>query len=651
MNRWNISHLIFYSKNNLHRTIEFNVNDVTIITGASNTGKSAVITAIDYCLGSSTNNIPAFVSARVTHIATKWSDGTTEFVIGREISKSGKASGNMYFEYGADVDVPISANDLNGRGNIEEIKALLENLFGFTVVNESDNVLSVNKISIRQITPFIYLDKKVIDSDTTLMYGLDDQNASKRIIDSLPYFLGAIDLKELEAMRRLRGLKKGIESEERKQILFEQHQIDVLEKCRSLLAEASQVGLFQMDDSVVSANKDTLIDILERLTKWEYSAVNFENDDVLKSLQIIKSNQLAELNILRRKKTAAIQMNSTTDDYDKVVEKQLSKLDLSKFFQHTEEKCPVCSSDFKEPNEISKMIENSIVELRRERKVVKNHKPAMNGFVKEIDEKIDGLQININKSDNEIRNLIKESEVAQNQLVLNQNISRIIGRISYFLDNHTAVEAFDQKKLNDYNREIEQINSKYGKSHKEERIALAERKISKYATANLKELPRGIPIENCEVNFFSKQPKLVITDAETERKTPFANIGSDENYLSLHLSFAFAFQRFLSEKKSSVPGLLILDQVSRPYYSNKDSDDEKDIKEVDINNDDDSAALEKHFNFIFKQVQEQKGLQVIILEHAYLSYHEAYKKATKYKWPKIANDKLIPSDWPEVFES
>jgi hypothetical protein len=650
MNRWNISHLIFYSKNDLHRALEFKVNDVTIITGASNTGKSAVITAIDYCLGSSSSNIPAFVSARVTHIATKWSNGTTEFVVARELSKSGKASGNMYFEYGANVDVPTSSNNLNGRGNIEEVKALLESLFGFKEVNDSDNPFSVNKISIRQITPFIYLDKKVIDSDTTLMYGLDDPNASKRIIDSLPYFLGAIDLEELEAMRRLRGLKKGVETEERKQMLFEQHQVDVLEKCKSLLAEASQVGLYQMDSSFDSAPKDTLISILQGLTRWEYRAVNFENEELVKALQTAKSNQLVELNMLRRKRSAAIQMNTTTEEYDTVVEKQLSKLDLSKFFQHTEEKCPVCSSEFKEPNEISKMIEDSIIELKREKNVVKNHKPTMNGFVKEVDDRIDTLQSSINKSDAEIRNLIKESGIAQQQLILNQSITRAIGRISYFLDNHVSVEAFDYKKLNEYNKEIEQINSKYGKSQKEERITLAEHKISNYTTANLKELPRGIPIENCEVNFFSKQPKLIITDSETDRKTPFANIGSDENYLSLHLSFAFAFQRFLAEKKSSVPGILILDQVSRPYYSNKENENDEDVNEI-TSKDDDSAALEKHFDFIFSQVASQKGLQVIVLEHAYLSYHDAYKKATKYKWPKIANDKLIPSDWPENFEA
>lgn len=646
MSRWNISHLAFYSKNDLCRKIEFNVNDVTIITGASNTGKSAVISAIDYCLGSSTCNIPAFVSARVTHIATRWSDGTTAFIVAREVSKTGKASGNMYFEYGSDVELPELAAAMNGSGNIDEVKGLMENLFGFKEVNQTDNAFNINKISIRQITPFMYLDKNIIISDTTLMYGLDDSNASKRIIDSLPYFLGAIDLEELEAMNRLRGLKKGVENEERKKMLFEQHQVDLLEKCRSLLAEATQVGLYQMNDEIDGASKEQLIGDLKNLTNWEYRAVNFENEDTVKALQQTKISELNQLNGLRRKKTAALQMNTTTSEYDSVVDKQISKLDLGKFFQHTEEKCPVCSSEFTEPNELSKLIESSIVELKREKDVVKQHKPSINGFVKELDAQIEVLQTSINKTDGDIRNLIKESEIAQQQLVLNQRITRVIGRISYFLDNHTSVEAFDQKKLNEYNQDIEQITTKYGKSQKEERVQLAERKISKYTTANLKQLPRGIPIENCDVDFFSKQPKLVITDSESQKKTQFENIGSDENYLSLHLSFTFAFQKFLAEKQSSVPGLLILDQISRPYYSNKKESEESDLNEI-VNSDDDSTALEKHFDFIFSQVASQNGLQVIVLEHAYLSYHDAYKKATKYQWTKISNDKLIPSDWPE----
>jgi len=57
--------------------------------------------------------------------------------------------------------------------------------------------------------------------------------------------------------------------------------------------------------------------------------------------------------------------------------------------------------------------------------------------------------------------------------------------------------------------------------------------------------------------------------------------------------------------------------------------------------------LEQHFKFIFDQVEKQNGLQVIVLEHAYLHKNERYKKAVKYRWPRASNERLIPPDWPE----
>jgi len=79
MSRWKITHLVFYSKHGEIRTIEFN-KGVTIITGGSNTGKSAVIDSIDYCLGSSSSRIASFITERVTHIGCKWKNNDSEFI-------------------------------------------------------------------------------------------------------------------------------------------------------------------------------------------------------------------------------------------------------------------------------------------------------------------------------------------------------------------------------------------------------------------------------------------------------------------------------------------------------------------------------------------------------------------------------------------
>jgi hypothetical protein len=638
MSRWNISHLVFYSKNQQHRILEFNIDAVTIITGASNTGKSALITSIDYCLGSSSCKVAAFVTERVTHIATKWTDGTTEFLVAREISKSGKASGNMFLTYGHEIEVPTLAIGLKGRGNIEEIKAVMEGLFGIKNVNDKDGQLTGNRISIRQLVPYLYLDKSVIDSDLVLLHGLNDSIKAKPIVASIPYFLGAIDQEELMALAKLKGLQKGVENEERKKAIFNGHQSTILDKCRSLIWEAQLAG-WKVNDDFLETKEQYIAELL-KICAWENKAIRVENQDVISKLQVAKSELLRELNAHKRRRTEAVRMNTSTTEFDSIIRRQMSKLDVHKYFNHSEEKCPVCDSNFTSPNAVSIQIEKSILDLRKEKEVVKKHKPELTKFVRELDEKIAALNDLVSKASSDIENLIKESELAQAQLVENQNITRVVGRISYFLDSHTEVEVFNELKLNEYNNDIKEITSKYGKSQKAEKIQLAERKISTYATEYFKLLPRGLPCLNSEINFFSKDPKIVLQDLETGRDYQFSNIGSDENYLSIHLSLLFALQRFLGEKKSPVPGLLILDQVSRPYYSNDESD------EILIEEDDDKVALSRHFKFIFDHVAKISGLQVIILEHAFLSKNEQYKKAAKYRWPRNSDDRLIPSDWP-----
>ena len=128
--------------------------------------------------------------------------------------------------------------------------------------------------------------------------------------------------------------------------------------------------------------------------------------------------------------------------------------------------------------------------------------------------------------------------------------------------------------------------------------------ISIIATKNLSVLPIDEVYKNDTINFISKKPTIELYNNDSGEIEKFPSIGSDENYLSIHLALIFAFHKFFEIKKRPVPGFIIIDQVSRPYYP-------KDIVDQDII-DEDREALEKHFNFIFNQVENQNGLQVIV---------------------------------------
>src|SRR6185369_15122208 len=196
-----------------------------------------------------------------------------------------------------------------------------------------------------------------------------------------------------------------------------------------------------------------------------------------------------------------------------------------------------------------------------------------------------------------IRALVEESDAAKKVQDTNQRAIRVSGRVSFFLDAFQKPENYDSEKLESYREEIADLENRFDKSHKEEKLRIAESLISSYASEIFDDLPRGEPCNTGKILFLSKKPSIVVYDHRLNREHQFEDIGSDENYLSLHIAFIFGMQRFLEEAKRPVPGVVILDQVGRPYFPQ-----EEDFDEVEISSDEDSAALRRYFKFMFKEV-------------------------------------------------
>lgn len=639
MKRWNISHVIYYSKHKQNKVLEFKPETVTIITGASGTGKTYLIETIDYCLCSSGIELTNYVKNKITHVAVKWVKGDTEFLVAREISQNSKSSSQMYLEIGTKINIPDLVTDLKGKGSEKDIRNEIARLFGLTDFKETDDNedKTFHGVSIRQITPFMFLDKEVIDSRKIILHDLDDPQPAKHIIAAMPYFLGAITIDELNAIREIKRLEKGIEEEEKKKLRFEQHQSDLNEKCYSLLNEVIQAGILQKKD--IPMDNSSIIEELRKITSWKSKQLIFENEDLLRELQTKNILLLTEINNFRRKRTAAMNHEVLTNTFENIIEKQMAKLEVRKVFKFNNKICPICASDLTKSNEVAELIEKSFDELKNEDTVINDYRPRLSSYIDDTYQSIKELQDQYNVNDKEIKNLIKESEIARTQQEENEKILRVLGRISYFLDNKKEIEQYNTDKLVKYRQRIDKLKQEYGTAQRAKKIQEAEELISNITTKNLNFLPIDDRYKETFAKFSSKKLTITLTNLNTGEEETLQSIGSDENCLSIHLAFAFALQKFFEIKKSPIPGVLILDQVSRPYYP-KD-------QEGDTVEDEDREALEKHFNFIFDQVEKLSGLQVIILEHAYLHKNEKYVKATKYRWPRSSSERLIPTDWPD----
>jgi Protein of unknown function (DUF3732) len=225
----------------------------------------------------------------------------------------------------------------------------------------------------------------------------------------------------------------------------------------------------------------------------------------------------------------------------------------------------------------------------------------------------------------------------------------LLGRISFFLETSSDHPHQVSRDLSVLKSEIADLLSRVDREAKEIKLRRAEAKISQFASEAFAQLPTVAPCIGSELDF-STRPEITVIEASSGAVLRMPDIGSDQNYLAIHIALSFALQRFFESVKAPVPGILVFDQISRPYFpSNDEDDDETQID--DENEDEDVQAMKQHVDFLFAETERQAGLQVLLIEHAYFANDPRYVAATRERWTRASGKALIPLDWPSRNDS
>ena len=216
MTRWNIKTLFLMGVSNQRRDLHFEPEALNIITGASGTGKSTLIKAIDYCLGSSKCELPAHVRRRSVAVGVKWVAGDAEMIVGRIVPPVGQVtSTRMFTAAGRNLPLPDNVEALDGATTLEAAKAFIERAFGIgDLGGEPDEVSARGRATVRHVTPYMFVTKEVIYSESTLLHGLEKADKARDIVAAMPYFLRVTDEASAIDERRLRHLQRALEKEE-----------------------------------------------------------------------------------------------------------------------------------------------------------------------------------------------------------------------------------------------------------------------------------------------------------------------------------------------------------------------------------------------------------------------------------------------------
>ncbi|MFP3592994.1 hypothetical protein [Chryseobacterium sp. SIMBA_038] len=224
-----ILNVILYPKNKdlKPRFLTFKEGKINIITGTSQKGKSAIISIIDYCLGSGECNIPIGLIRETTEVFAIYVKINNEFFFfGRENFDDHKSK--MYFykeESNSDKKIELRSNKwLRNKEdyaiNTLYFKSFMNDIAGFKNIETGDNQSSFDyAASFRDTAAFQFQTQNIIANPTTMFYKTDSWEHLQKLKTIFPLILGYKSYEIIDLEREISELER---VKNRKVITFEQ---------------------------------------------------------------------------------------------------------------------------------------------------------------------------------------------------------------------------------------------------------------------------------------------------------------------------------------------------------------------------------------------------------------------------------------------
>ncbi|EIS8847877.1 AAA family ATPase, partial [Salmonella enterica] len=218
-----ISQLILWPKDisNKTQTLKFHDGEINIVHGVSGTGKSSIISIIDYCLGSSRCSIPVgIIREKVRWFGLKIYIKNKFYIIARS-SPSYSSANDCHISITSESEqIPET---ISGNYSLSQFKQRLNILCQITNISIETNYDENEKYdppSYRDLTSFNFQPQHIVANPNTLFYRSDSYNHKEKLKKVLPYAFNMRDAVYLAKERELSIARKDLEKKEKQQSLL-----------------------------------------------------------------------------------------------------------------------------------------------------------------------------------------------------------------------------------------------------------------------------------------------------------------------------------------------------------------------------------------------------------------------------------------------
>lgn len=637
--------IVLYGFNGERRDLKLRPGELNIITGASKTGKTALIEIVDYCLGSEKCGIyEGIIRKAVEWVGIRLQVEGGQVFVARRLPKKGRNySEEVYYDLQRTLDLP-DYDDLRQTTNLQALEGLLSKHAGIgenihqPPSGQTRNPLSAN---IRHALFFSFQQQSEVISNKHLFHKQSEQFVPQAIRDVLPYFLGAVDDTHLAKMIELRQLRRDLRGMERNLSEYEGVRGQGITRARTLLSEAQDVGLYDPNEET-----DTWEQCVEGLRQAQKHLEQPEEEraregDAFEKLLQDHAALSEELRIIKGQLAYAKALSSDEQGYSHEAGAHIHRLLSIGLFDSEQDSssiCPLCQSKLSDKTipAISDL-EQSIKRLERQVRIVEERSPQMERLILKLQERIQDVKRRL-RENRESQEAVQTSN--QRLQMIRDHAARrayIIGRIGLYLESLPYLDDTSELKL-----EIEEAKLKIAQIEEELSDEVIQEKIDSIISilsCDMSKWAQSLGLEHSSYPIRLDIKQLTVKADSENGPIPLERMGSGENWVWYHLITHFVLHKWFVRKNRPVPRFIFIDQPSQVYFP-PDSDLSGTME--NIKNEDRLAVAKMYRLALDVAVQLQPHFQIIMTDHANLA-DEWFQRCVIEKW--WGDRKLVPNEW------
>lgn len=638
-----IRSLYLYSHAGEQRQLTFHSSGLSIITGDSKTGKSAIIDIIDYCFGRSRCYVAeGVIRQKVSWFGLDISSEDDQLFIARKNPGPGIETGSDIFVRRGSYDQPPSFEELDKNISIEALVRLVTRFCGISE-NENRPLTGTRgplQATIRHALFLCFQKQDEIDNRDRLFHRQGDQFIPQAIKDTQPYFLGAVDEDHFLKQNELDIAKDELRELEVNAARGAESNVVSASRLRQLLRDGKRVGIIPEEFEPV--DDADAISRLEKASNIELGSPEYFPDfgSSINQLQDEQKNLrdiLAECGEEIRAARLFLSDQSVFAHEGSEQRARLISLNLYKHEDVVGSHCPVCENVLEVPTPTASQMNLSLRRIEEQLEAVHSESPHLQQHIEGLERKKQRLEADLVETQTALMRALAEDEKARVQQDMVIERARVVGRIGSLLD---TIRPRDDGI--DYEALIQEAKAKVTTLEAEVSAEDVAQRVDTYlnlVSNKMSEYSQLLDLEHSGSALRLDLKKLTVV-ADTENgPIPLNRMGSGENWVGYHVLTFLALHWWFRRRNRPVPGFLVFDQPSQAHYpADRDQDGRLDPLE-----DKDRHAVQALFRLMYEASNDfGKDFQLIVLDHAHID-EPWFEEGIVEEWRH--GNYLVPPSW------